>query len=273
MKILFIGAGNMAQAIISGILQKKIVNEKDINIFEINNETANKVLKNYKVNRQESINSELSNYDIIFLAVKPQVFLSFNNDSMMKQLKSFVKENQLIVSIMAGISIEKIKSFFSNLNPVIRIMPNTPALIGESISVISSSSNVLKDQLEKIKSIFNSIGQVEFLDEKYIDAVTGLSGSGPAYVFTFIEALIQGGVLCGLSKEVAEKLAIQTVIGSTFMVKNSKESIENLRHKVTSPGGTTIEGLSVLEKNSFRSTIIEAVRAAVKRSKELSEKN
>ena len=127
--------------------------------------------------------------------------------------------------------------------------------------------------MEKIKSIFNSIGKVEFLDEKYIDAVTGLSGSGPAYVFTFIEALIQGGVLCGLSKDVAEKLATQTVIGSTLMVENSKDSIESLRHKVTSPGGTTIEGLSVLEKNSFRYTIIEAVRAAVKRSKELSDKN
>ena len=273
MKALFIGAGNMAQAIISGITQKKIINENDIYIYETNNETAKKVLNQFKVKRQEPINSDLSMYDIIFLAIKPQVFLSFNNDAVMRKLNNFINDSQLIVSIMAGISIEKINNFFTGNNPVLRIMPNTPALIGEAMSVITPSSNVSKDQLESVKKIFNSIGKIEILEEKYIDAVTGLSGSGPAYVFTFIEALIQGGILCGLSKEVSEKLAVQTVLGSALMVSDGKNSIEELRHKVTSPGGTTIEGLSVLEKNSFRSAIIEAVRAAARRSIELNRKN
>lgn len=273
MKILFIGAGNMAQAIISRVVQKKIINENDIYIYEVNNETAKNVINQYKVKRQESINSNLSKYDVIILAVKPQVFLSFNNDIEMNKLSSIINKSQLIVSIMAGISIEKIKKFFINKNSIIRIMPNTPALIGESMSVISPSSNVSKNQLDSIIKMFNSIGKVEILEEKYIDAVTGLSGSGPAYVFTFIEALIQGGILCGLAKEVAEKLAIQTVLGSVLMINSSNSSIEELRHKVTSPGGTTIEGLSILEKNSFRSIVSEAVRAATKRSKQLSEKN
>ncbi len=273
MKILFIGAGNMAQAIISGISQEKIINDKDIYFYEIDNQTANAVIDKYNIERYKSIDSDISKYDIIILAVKPQVFVSFDKDKEMKKIYDFVKKNQLIVSIMAGINIKKINNFFGKENPVIRIMPNTPALIGKSMSVIACSSNVSKDQQEKVKKIFMSIGEVEILEEKYIDAVTGLSGSGPAYVFTFIEAMIQGGILCGLPKNVAEKLAIQTVAGSVSLINKSSISIEELRHRVTSPGGTTIEGLSVLEKNGFRSTVIEAVRAAAKRSKELGEKN
>lgn len=273
MKVLFIGAGNMAQAIISGITQQKIINTNDIYIYEINKQTADAVVEKYNIEKYKSIDSDMSKFDMIILAVKPQVFRSFENDKEMKSIAGYVNKNQLIVSIMAGISIEKIKKFFSNENPVIRIMPNTPALIGKSMSVIACSSNVSKDQLKKVKNIFMSIGEVEILDEKYIDAVTGLSGSGPAYVFTFIEAMIQGGILCGLPKGAAEKLAIQTVLGSATMINKSKISIEQLRQRVTSPGGTTIEGLSVLEKYNFKSTVIEAIKAAAKRSKELGEKN
>ncbi len=270
MKVLFIGAGNMAQAIISGVLQNKIVKNNDIYIYEINNEISGKVINQYKVKKQEYINSELSKFDVILLAVKPQVFLSFSNDPDMKKFSEYIKGNQLIVSIMAGITINKIKNFFSNKNPVIRIMPNTPALIGESMSVITASKTVTKKQLEEIKKIFTSIGKVEALDEKYINAVTGLSGSGPAYVFTFIEAMIQGGISCGLTRNIAEKLVLQTVIGSTLMVNDSNVSIEELKQRVTSKGGTTIEGLTVLEKNNFNSIIINAIKAATKRAKELS---
>lgn len=270
MKLLFIGSGNMAQAIISGVIQNKIVKNKDIFIYEINKETAVKVINKYKVKKQEYINSDLSKYDIIFFAVKPQVFLSFRDDPEMKKLSEYIKDNQLIVSIMAGITISKIKNFFNNKNPVIRIMPNTPALIGESMSVISLSKNVTKKQLDEIKKIFLSIGKVEVLDEKYIDAATGLSGSGPAYIFTFIEAMIQGGISCGLTKEIATKLVLQTIHGSTLMVIDSKVSIEELRQRVTSKGGTTIEGLTVLKKNNFNSLVINAIKAATKRAKELS---
>lgn len=270
MKILFIGAGNMAQAIISGVIQNKIVKNNEIFIYEINNEISEKVKNLYKVNKYESLNSNLSKYEIIFFAVKPQVFLSFNNDPEMKKLSDHIKDNQLIVSIMAGITIDKIKNFFSNKNPVVRIMPNTPALIGESMSAIAASENVSNNQLDEIKKIFFSIGKVEVLDEKYIDAVTGLSGSGPAFVFTFIEAMIQGGMSCGITREIASKLVLQTVLGSTLMVKNSNISIEELRLKVASKGGTTIEGLNVLEKNNFNSIVIDAIKAATNRAKELS---
>ncbi len=268
MKILFIGAGNMGQAIIGGIVNKRLFASKDIYIYEINEETRKNVVNSYGVNACQKFDSSISKYDIIILAIKPQVFHAILEDDMMKNLGNFINENQLIVSIMAGVSIEKLSDFFGKKSPVIRIMPNTPALIGESMSVITPCSSVSSQQLDIVKNMFKAIGKIEVMEEKYIDAVTGLSGSGPAYVFTFIEAMIQGGVLCGLSKSVAQKLTIQTIIGASSMV-NEDNSAEELRHKVTSPGGTTIEGLAVLEKNKFRSAIIEAIRAAAMRSKEL----
>jgi pyrroline-5-carboxylate reductase len=272
MKVLFIGAGNMAQAIIHGILDKQIISKNDISIYEINEETEENVINRFKINSIESIDSQISDFEIIILAIKPQVFNNFKNDAVMKKLVKLTTINQLIVSIMAGVTIESIQDFFTECKSIIRIMPNTPALIGESMSVLSPSKGVTEKQLKIIKDIFKAIGKIEILDEKYLDAVTGLSGSGPAYVFTFIEALVQGGVLCGLTKPIAEKLAIQTVIGAASMIDNNNK-IEELRHKVTSPGGTTIEGLAVLEKNKFRSSLIEAVRAAANRSKELNRKN
>jgi pyrroline-5-carboxylate reductase len=148
-------------------------------------------------------------------------------------------------------------------------MPNTPALVGEAMSVLAKSNDVTTEELQIAKEIFESIGQVEVLPETALDAVTGLSGSGPAFVMMFIEALTQGGILCGLTKNTAEKLAIQTVLGSAKMASQTDTSVEQLRHAVTSPGGTTIAGVAALEENSFRNSVIKAVRAACLRSEEL----
>ncbi|OHD06336.1 MAG: pyrroline-5-carboxylate reductase [Spirochaetes bacterium GWD1_27_9] len=267
-KLLFIGAGNMGQAIINGILQKGQYKKDEIFIYEVNLQTKNSVIENFGVKEYSKIDNSINEFDVIILAVKPQIFNNFGLDAAMSAIPQFLTKNQTIVSIMAGVSIKKMEDFFGKDSNIIRIMPNTPSLIGQGMSVISASHNVSKDKIDVVKNIFESIGLVEFIEEKHLDAVTALSGSGPAYVFMFIESLIQGGILCGLPKSFAEKLAVQTVVGSAMMV-DGKKPIEELRHQVTSPAGTTIEAVSVLESKGFRSAIIEAIRAASNRSKEL----
>jgi len=270
-KVLFIGAGNMGQAIIAGVLKKSLYSKEDIYIYEINESTKNHVIKSYGVKELPVIDSKISEFEVIILAVKPQTFLSFGKDPVMLKLPDLINSNQTVVSIMAGITISKISSLIGKDIGIVRIMPNTPCLVGEGMSVLAPSENVKTHNLEEVKMIFNSVGLVEVMDEKSLDAVTGLSGSGPAYVFLFIEALTQGGILSGLPKNTAEKLAIQTVSGSLKMIDGTK-SVEELRHMVTSPAGTTIEAISVLESKGFKSAVMEAVRAATNRSKELGAK-
>lgn len=267
-KILFIGSGNMGQAIIGGLIESKTAGPNDIFIYEVNSLTKETAIKKFGVMEYSNIGVSLKEFDIIALAVKPQIFKNFDNDQTMSKLAEFTTPNQTIVSIMAGISIGKIQEFFGADKQVVRVMPNTPALIGESMSVISFSKGFADEKKRFVENIFLGIGKIEIVDETLMDAVTGLSGSGPAYLFVFLEALIQGGVLSGLPKQTAERLAIQTILGSIKMV-NGERSIEELRHMVTSPGGTTISGVSVLEKNSFRSAVMEAVKKATDRSREL----
>lgn len=267
-KILFIGAGNMGSAIIKGLKQKTDF-ENNIYFYEPTENIRNEISAKLNIKAISEINKEIAEFDTIIFAVKPQVFRNFPTDKNMANLANFITEKQLVLSIMAGISISTINDFLTNAKKIVRIMPNTPALIGEAISVLAPSPDVLPDDLNLAKEIFECIGQVEILSENAIDSVTGLSGSGPAFVMMFIEALTQGGVLCGLTKKTAEKLAIQTVLGSAKMALETDSSVEELRHAVTSPGGTTIAGVAALEENNFRNSVIKAVRAACIRSEEL----
>lgn len=267
-KILFIGAGNMGSAIIKGLKQKTDFENK-IYFYEPTENIRNEISAKLNIKAISEINKEIAEFDTIIFAVKPQVFHNFPTDKNMANLANFITEKQLILSIMAGISISTINNFLTNAKKIVRIMPNTPALIGEAISVLAPSPDVLPDDLNLAKEIFECIGQVEILSENAMDSVTGLSGSGPAFVMMFIEALTQGGVLCGLTKKTAEKLAIQTVLGSAKMALETDSSVEELRHAVTSPGGTTIAGVAALEENNFRNSVIKAVRAACIRSEEL----
>ncbi len=271
-KILFVGAGNMGQAIINGMLSKGQYQKEDIAFYEIDPTIKKSVASKFGIASLEKLDTNLAQFDIIVVAVKPQVFKNFKNDRSMDGLVNFINKDCVVVSIMAGVTISELQSYFGNDKQIIRVMPNTPSLVGYGASVLSTSQAVSKQKIDIIKGIFLSIGIVEVVDERYLDAVTGLSGSGPAYVFIFIESLIQGGILCGLSKELSEKLAIQTVLGSAMMASHKDKSIEELRHMVTSPAGTTIEAISHLEKCGFRSGIIEAIRAATKRSIELGNK-
>lgn len=267
-KILFIGAGNMGSAIIKGLNQKKD-SANEIYFYEPGEKVRAAVAAKLNATPIAKIDENIADFGTVVFAVKPQVFRSFQTDCQMAKLADFIKKEQLVVSIMAGISIKSIKDFLTEANKVIRVMPNTSALVGEAMSVLAPSDDVSEQDIEFAKEIFQSIGQVEVLPESSLDAVTGLSGSSPAFVMMFIEALTQGGILCGLTKKTAEKLAVQTVFGSAKMALDADMSVEELRHAVTSPGGTTIAGVAALEENNFRSGVIKAVHAACTRSQEL----
>ncbi len=267
--ILFIGAGNMGQSIIDGIIKNGLIHHEKISIYEPDDKVAESVVSKYKVKRICDIETGIKNVSVIIIAVKPQIFKGFYENSDMSILRSSVEKNCVVVSIMAGINIETLKDFFKSANSIVRVMPNTPALIGKGVSALCCTKETGKDEFDSVVSMFNSIGESVVIDEKYFDAVTGLSGSGPAYVLMFIEALTQGGILSGLPKNVAEKLAIATVTGTSMMAQVSDKSVEDLRHMVTSPGGTTIAGVTELENRGLRSAVINAVYKASERSKEL----
>lgn len=272
MKILFLGAGNMGQAIIKGILSGNTFKAEDITVYEIDENTRKKAVDLYRIHSITDLKNNTVRFDAVIVAVKPQSFTTFETDTEISSLIAQLTSHTMIISIMAGVSIQTLKDKFKNCSRFIRVMPNTPALIGEGMSVLSFSEHIPKEMMEQAVSIFQSIGKTEILDEKYLDAVTGLSGSGPAFVFLFVESLIQGGILSGLAKPVAEKLAIQTVLGSVSMLDGSR-TIEEYRHMVTSPAGTTIEGIRTLEENNVRYAVMQAVKNASDRSKELGKKS
>ena len=202
---------------------------------------------------------------IVILAVKPQTMAAMLRDS-----REHIQASHLLITIAAGLPLYFYSACLgSETCRIIRVMPNTPALVLKGASAICGNHNVSQTDLEKAVTIFSAIGTTVILDESYLDAVTGLSGSGPAYVFTFVEALIDAGIKCGLTRNVAESLTLQTILGSIMLLQENGEHPAVLRSKVTSPGGTTIAGLHVLEKAGFRGIIMDAVEAATLRSKAL----
>ena len=262
----------MAQALVAGIASAY----KDVE-FEIadpspeaREQFCKKVTSSVKV---RDTNSEIFRHcDTVFLAIKPQYLEQAIDRSQVEAAIAGLDQEPLVVSIMAGVSIGLI-ALTTGLKRVARVMPNTPCLIMEGASAVAFSDAVEPPQQQAVIDLLASVGIVVPIAENLIDAVTGLSGSGPAYVFTFIESLIDGGVLKGLPRDVARKLAIQTVIGSAQLVAQTDEHPAVLRDRVTSPGGTTIEGLRVLEVNDFRGTVIQAVEAATNRAKALRERS
>ena len=259
-----IGIGNMGTALLKGILNSKIVEENKIIIFDTNENLLNDRSQEFNVDTANN-NIELAQESkYILIAVKLQVI-----DSVLKEISSVVNEQKIIVSIAAGITINHIEEYLNKKTGIIRIMPNTPALVSAGASAMSYNKIVNKEDLEYIKNILNSVGIIVELDEKYIDAVTGLSGSGPAYFFMIIEALADGGVKMGLPRNIALKLAAQTCFGAAKMVLETNEHPGKLKDMVTSPGGTTITALHVLEKGKLRATLIKAVEAATLKSKSI----
>ncbi len=264
-KIGFIGGGQMAEALIKGIIASGLYKSEDILISEPNDSRREHLETQYGVKAHYSNLPIFENCLIIILAVKPQTMALLLDDC-----RDRVQTQHILISIAAGLPI----SFYVDTigkpdTKMIRVMPNTPALVLEGASALARNKNVTDEELRAAEEIFMAVGEVVILDEVHLDAVTGLSGSGPAYVFSFVEALIDAGVKSGLTRAVSEKLALQTVSGSVKLLKESGEHPASLRGKVTSPGGTAITALHVLEKVGFHGIIMDIVESAVNRSKEL----
>jgi pyrroline-5-carboxylate reductase len=259
----FIGGGNMAEAIIKGMIAAGTAAESIVVSEPV--ETRRQQLTS-----QYSVRTTANNRDIalscatIILAVKPQ-----QAPAVCSALTEEINGRHLLVSIMAGVSCGRLEDFFSEPPRVIRVMPNTPALVMSGAAAIAGGKTATTEDMAKTEAIFSAVGSCCRVDERLMDAVTGLSGSGPAYVLTFIEAFADGGVKNGLPRETALQLAMQTVLGTARLLAETGEHPGSLRDKVTSPGGTTIAGLHALEKGSFRATVMNAVDAATARSKEL----
>ncbi len=261
-KIVFIGGGNIAEAILKGLLVAGHKSE-NIRVSDPSKDIRDKLYKLYGLVVESDNNKAVSWGDVIVLAVKPGAV-----DSVCREVAGKTG-GKLLVSVAAGVRLTTILSLLEHESRVIRVMPNTPALVGEAMSVIAPAGGATADDLEVVRNIFETLGRAVVVPERLMDAVTGLSGSGPAYVFLVIEALTDGGVKAGLSGGDARLLAAQTVLGAARMVLETGLHPGVLKDKVASPGGTTIEGLHVLEKAGLRGIFMDAVYAAAEKSKTL----
>jgi len=265
-KISCIGIGNMGFA-----LMKAVTEECEIIIADSDAQKANYAAELLRAEVTDSNAKAAEKGDIIFLAVKPQAL-----QEVLAEITPALKKRKktgnvpVLVSMAAGWTIAKIQETIKEKIPVVRIMPNTPALVRKGMIAMSVSQEAAEDKLNELKIILGNAGIVDCIEEKHMDAVTGLSGSGPAYVCLFIEALADGGVRAGLPRDKALSYAAQTVMGTAAMIQETGKHPGELKDMVTSPGGTTIEGIAALEEGAFRANVIKAVEAAWKRSIELS---
>ncbi len=262
-KIAFIGPGVMAEAMIAGLLNKKLAKAENIVASGPREERGAELHKKYGIRTTTDNASAISLADVVVLSVKPQRL-----SEVMKGLKG-IHPDALILSIIAGANIKKISTGLKH-KAIVRSMPNTPGQIGEGITVWTSSKEVTEEQQEMARGILGALGEEVFVeDESYLDMATALSGSGPAYVFLFTEALIDAGVHMGFPRRIAEQLVLQTIKGSASFYEAANRHPATLRNQVTSPGGTSAEALYYLEKAGFRTAISRAVWAAYQRSLEL----
>ena len=266
-KITVVGGGRRGEALCLGIVKTKFAKLENINVIEPLSDRAAFLREEHSLNVSLEYGKFISDANILLVAVKPQVI-----DGVLDSLLKYYSEEQIVISIAAGIPISRFLEKFSEKAKIIRVMPNTPCLVGSGASALCSSKDTEEDDISIALELFSSVGIVERVPESLMDAVTGLSGSGPAYVFQFIEALSDAGVRVGLTREQSLKLAAQTVYGSSRLLLETGEHPGKLKDMVTSPGGTTIAGIHALEKGGIRSTVIDAVVAATNRSNELGKK-
>jgi pyrroline-5-carboxylate reductase len=264
MKIAFIGGGNMGAAMVSAILDKGLAKPEAITVSDIAQARLKYLGKKYRVATTSSNGEAAKRGEVIVLAVKPQ-----NLPEVMTELGGKLKSNQLVLSIIAGAKIITLSQGLKH-GSIVRAMPNTPAQIGEGMTVWAASSAVTKEQKAWAKAILGAMGKELYVDnEKYLDMATAVSGSGPAYFFLMVEALVDAALEIGLPRDMAQALVLQTMLGSGYFIQKSGEEPAELRRKVTSPGGTTAEALLRLEKGGFSQLIIEAVKAAYDKAKKL----
>lgn len=259
----FIGGGAMAEALLSGLISSGRVEAGKIHVSDHKSARCLELKDKYGVQAQVGADSFVGKVDVLILAVKPQAA-----EKALDEVKPIVRDETIVVSIVAGLALQALEKAFP-LQPVVRAMPNTPLSVGEGMSALACGSRVDSGTAELIQELFAASGRAIQVDEKQMDAVTGLSGSGPAYAFLMIDALADGGVAAGLKRSVAIELAAQTLLGAAKMVLATNRHPDVLRDQVTSPAGTTIAGVRVLEEKGLRGALLDAVLAAADRSREL----
>jgi pyrroline-5-carboxylate reductase len=263
-RVAFLGAGNMGEALIKGLTQGGLVPAGSISAADPRAEHLGQIAKRYGIQAVADNAALVTGADVVILAVKPQIMAA-----VLKEVAPVVDDGKLLISIAAGVATKKLREHLGKAARLIRVMPNTPALVLEGITAIARAEGLKPGDLEAAQELFGAVGRVVVLDESAMDAVTGLSGSGPAYVAIGIEALADGGVKMGLDRATATLLAAQTVLGSARLILETGVHPAQLKDMVSSPGGTTIAGIAALEDGGFRRALIQAVERATLRSREL----
>ncbi|QBG48697.1 pyrroline-5-carboxylate reductase [Verrucomicrobia bacterium S94] len=262
MNIVFIGAGNMAEAIVAGIIRQNVVEPSDVCVTDISEERLDHFSQQYGVGRSTDNAAAVAQADVVVLSVKPQIF-----PDVWPGIEGALKSDALVVSIMAGIPSAKIAK--DKPIRVVRVMPNTPALIGEGAAGIAAGEYATEADVKIAEKLLGAVGVAVVVKEEEIDAVTALSGSGPAYVFYLLESMLEAAEQMGLEKGVSRDLALATVIGAAKLMKESGEDAADLRAKVTSKGGTTHAAISTMEEHGVKDSVVAALKAAQTRSVEL----
>lgn len=266
-KIAVIGAGSMAEALISGIVENRLISSDNIWVTNRSNqEKLNQIKEQYGVQGTYELEKLLNDATIVILAMKPK-----DVGSAIEQIKPYLTDHLLIVSLLAGVSMRSIEMLAEKSIPIVRAMPNTSAAIGQSATALAANSIVSDKQLEMVKTMFDTVGLTVCVTESQLDAVTGLSGSGPAYIYYLIEAMEKSAAEIGLEGELAQQLIVQTLIGAAGMVSKSTKPPKQLRQEVTSPGGTTEAGLRILKEHQVQEAFIQCIKEATAQSVRLGE--
>lgn len=260
----FLGGGAMGEALVTGLLRTGLVAPSEVYISDISEQRLEFLRQKLGVKTADN-RAVVSAADIVIIAVKPHVAAP-----VLKEIAALASPDQTFISIAAGVTISQIESCLEGPVPVIRVMPNTPCLVGEGASAVSAGRYAGAKSMEAALAIFNAAGTAVEVPEPLLDCVTGLSGSGPAYMYVILESLIDGAVRLGLPGDIAGKLAAQTMLGAAKMVLETTEHPAKLKNMVTTPGGTTAAGLFALEEGALRSVLMKAVAEATRRSREMS---
>jgi pyrroline-5-carboxylate reductase len=263
LSLVVIGGGRMGEAIVAGLLAYGALEANRVAVVEPSKERRD-VFASHDVRAVADAHEVVPDAEVVMLAVKPQVI-----DTALAHISADIRPGTLVVSIAAGVSTARLESLVPDGTPVVRVMPNTPAMVGEGMAVVSGGLSATAEHVERVRSLFESVGDAVVLDERYQDAATAISGSGPAYVAIFIDALAAAGVRQGLARDVAQRLAVQTLRGTAALLARSGMHPAELVDAVASPGGTTIAAVEALEAGGLRAAVFDAVAAATARAKEL----
>jgi pyrroline-5-carboxylate reductase len=266
--VVFLGAGQMAEALIRGVLNAKLLTPAELTATDVRPERLDELRVALGIRTALGSQTALTQGRIVVIAVKPQ-----DVASLLAEVGPLIRPEQILVSIAAGVTISTLESRLPGPIPVVRVMPNTPALVGAGVAAVALGSHARPEDGELVCQLMSAVGHAVILPEYQLDAVTGLSASGPAFVAMFVEALIDAGVRVGLARDVATTLALQTVLGTTQMMQTTGRHPALMKEMVTSPAGTTIAGVHALERGGFRAAVLDAIVAATERSRELGKSN